>query len=441
MEVGDLKKAEVIFRQALSLNPNFPEVLANLGFLLDQQSRYAEAEENYRHTLELAPDQFETHLNLATLLESQKRFGEAELIYLKAIALNPQSPAAWSNLGVLLACSKRETEAERCYRHALALSPDYRKASFNLAYLLLRQGKFQEGWQCLEARDWYSLIEKQLDCPRWQGEEIAGKSILIGIEGGRGDMIQLCRYTKQLKSQGAKHVSVLCHRELKGLLQRLSGIDHVVSLGEPLPNIELDYWVPPLSLPFLFQTRLDTIPADIPYLTAEQEKIEYWASVIGDTENSLRVGLVWKGNPKFENDADRSLISLAELLPLSQVPHVRYFSLQKGEGENEAASPPQHFPLVNLGPRINDFSDTAAIVMNLDLVITVDTAVAHLTGALGKPCWVMLPNYKTDWRWLVGRNDSPWYPSVMRLFRQNHQGSWITVIAEVKAALAEKILS
>jgi Flp pilus assembly protein TadD len=439
LEDGDLTKAEVAFRQALSVHSDFPEALANLGLVLDKQKRYVEAENCYWHALELAPAQFETHLNLATLLESQKRHAEAENIYLKAVQLKPDSPAAWSNFGVLLACAKRETEAEHCYRHALALSSDYRKASFNLAHLLLRQGKFEEGWECLESRDSYLLFEKQLDCPRWRGETIVGNSILIGIEGGCGDMIQFCRYAQQLKILGAKQVTVLCHKELQGLLNGSLGIDNVVTLGQEMPDIEVDYWVSPLSFPFLFQTRLDSIPAEIPYLSAEQEKIEYWAGVIGSNTMAFRTGLVWKGNPKFENDADRSLTSLTELLPLSQVPGVRYFSLQKGKGEDEAACPPEGFQLVNLAPSINDFTDTAAIMMNLDLVITVDTAVAHLAGALGKPCWVMLPDYKTDWRWLADRNDSPWYPELMRLFRQTDQRSWISVIADLKAALMEKV--
>lgn len=212
-------------------------------------------------------------------------------------------------------------------------------------------------------------------------------------------------------------------------------MDEVVAFDEPLPRVGWDCWTPPLSLPFLFSTRLDSIPADLPYLAADPLRVRHWADLMGNTGNALRVGLVWKGNPRFENDADRSLSSLNELAPLGELAGVRYYSLQKGAGDNEAASPGGPLAVTDLAPGIVDFSDTAAIVMNLDLVIAVDTAVAHLAGALGRPCWVLLPDYKTDWRWLTNRSDSPWYPGVMRLFRQKTMGDWSTAISEVKAAL------
>lgn len=370
-----------------------------------------------------------------TRLMGEGAAAAAEIAFRQALVLDPEFLAVLSNLGVLLACLQREEEAEQCYRSAMALAPDYAKARFNLAYLLLRQGRYAEGWDCLEARDWYAPLAERPGCPRWQGEALQGKSLLIGFEAGHGDMIQFCRYAALVKAGGAARVSILCQPGLKSLFARLAGVDQAIALGESLPASGWDYWVPPLSLPYLFRTRLDSIPADLPYLTAEPERIRHWAGIMKASPRELRVGLVWKGNPRFENDADRSLPSLAALAPLGEVAGVRYFSLQKGEAEAEAAVPPESLSLVDLAPHIEDFGDTAAIAMNLDLVITVDTAVAHLAGALGKPCWVLLPDYKTDWRWLKQREDSPWYPGVMRLFRQKTAGDWTAVIAAVKTAL------
>jgi Tfp pilus assembly protein PilF len=439
MEQGDFAAAELGFRQALIEAPTLSEAHANLGFLLDSQSRRQEAEASYRQALALNPTQVQTYINLGALLESQKRFAEAEVAYRTALALNPESPQAWSNLGVLLTCTKQEAEAERCFRKALELAPDYRKASFNLAHLLLRQGRYEEGWFRMEARDWYEQIQKHLGMPRWQGEPLAGKSILIGLEAGHGDMIQFCRFGERLKEQGARRVSVLCHPPLKTLFQNLPGTDDVIAVGDPDPGIAWDYWTPPLSQPYYLNTRLDTIPTALPYLQAEPEKIAHWRAIMADTGSALRVGLVWKGNPRFENDADRSLRSLHDLAPLGEVAGIRFFSLQKGFGEDEAASATTPFPIVPLGGNITDFADAAAIIMNLDLVIAVDTAYAHLTGALGRPCWVMLPDYKTDWRWQAERNDSPWYPAVMRLFRQGTSGNWAPVITAVTTALANHV--
>lgn len=430
---GDTEGAESAFRAALQLERDFAEAHANLGLLLDQQERWTEGEEHYRNALRLSPRQTQTYLNFGAMLMKQKRHSEADAAFRKALTLAPDSPAAWSSRGVLLACIKEEAAAEYCYRSAMVIAPDYRKAGFNLAYLLLRQGRYQEGWTRLEARDWYPPLEERLMFPRWQGETLKGKSLMIGFEAGHGDMIQFCRYATQVKRLGASRVSILCQPGLTSLFTRLSGVDETISLDGPWPSTGFDYWTPALSLPLRFGTTLDTIPTKLPYLSAEPERIRYWADVIGPA--GLRVGLVWKGNPRFENDLDRSLPSLQTLSPLNEVEGVRYFSLQKTTCA-EAAEGDSELPwMVNLGARIGDFSDTAAIVMNLDLVITVDTAVAHLAGALAKPCWVLLPDYKTDWRWLTDREDSPWYPGVMRLFRQSQARNWATVVDQVCLAL------
>jgi len=436
MAAGDADAAVICFREAIGLAPDFAEAHGNLGLLLDRAGQAADAERHYRLSLAANPDLGEIHLNLGVLLTGRKRLDDAEAELRRALQLMPDSAAAWSNLGVLQACRKQEADAELSYRAALALDGGHRLARFNLAYLLLRQGRFEEGWRCLEARDWYRALEQRLPCPRWQGEDLAGKSLLIGFEAGHGDMIQFCRYADVLKARGAARISLICHPPLASLFATLAGVDEVISFDQPLPGGEWDFWTPPLSIPFHCRTRLDSIPARLPYLAADPDKLRAWSAIMGDRQpGTLRVGLVWKGNPRFENDADRSVASLETLAPLGAVPGTRFFSVQKGAGEDEAGRPPSGLALVDLGSRIGDFSDTAAIVAQLDLLVSVDTAAAHLAGALGKPCWLLLPDYMTDWRWLDGREDSPWYPGVMRLFRQPRGGGWEAPVAALAAAL------
>lgn len=434
MMAGDDVGAEASFRQVAVLAPELAEARVNLGLIRQRAGWTEEAEVFFRQALRLDPACVQTYLNLAVFLLNGKRCVEAEALSQAALQLAPASAVAWSNYGVLLACGKREAEAEQCYRTALALEPAYRKARFNLAYVLLRQGRFAEGWACLEARDWYAPLERHFACPRWQGESLVGKSVVVGCEAGYGDMIQFSRYVPWLKECGATHVSLVCHPGLKTLLAAMPDVDAVYSITDDVPSSGWDFWSPPLSLPYHLGTTLATIPAQIPYLRPDPGRAAAWDARL--PADGLRVGLVWKGNPRFENDADRSLPSLEVLAPLGEVGGVRFISLQKGAGEDEALNPPDGLSLLALGGELDDFADTAAVIVCLDLVISVDTAVAHLAGALGKPCWLLLPDYQTDWRWLAGRDDSPWYPGTMRLFRQAAEGVWTPVVARVAEALA-----
>jgi len=332
---------------------------------------------------------------------------------------------------------KREEEAEHSFRTAITLNQEYAMARYNLSYLLLRQDRFDEGWCCLESRNWYDA--KNLVCPRWNGESLARKSLLIIYEAGYGDVIQFCRYVSVLKEQGAGLITMICHPPLKRLLSTMDGIDRIFSYDEKIPALECDFWTPLLSIPNHLKTNIDTIPAKTPYLEAPINEIKKWSRLL--PKDGLNVGLVWKGNPLFENDADRSLPSLDVLAPLWDVDGVNFISLQKGAGEIEATNQTSELALINLGCQLEDFTDTAAVIMNLDLVICVDTAVAHLAGALGKPCWVLLPDYKTDWRWLKVRADTPWYPKTMRLFRQSTMGDWATVVREIVCALNQLVVN
>lgn len=434
LAAGDLSLAENCFHRALAQAPETAELHANLGLVQERQGRAAAAEASYRKSIALNPGLAQIHGNLGVLLVKQKRLDEAGSFLEKARDLDPDSAVVWSNLGVLHACGKREADAEACYRKAMALDVGYARARFNLSYLLLRQGGFEAGWQCLEFRPAFAALEGLLACPRWRGEPLEGKSILIGLEAGHGDMIQFSRYADVLKAQGAARVDLLCHPALTNLFASLSAVDAIVAPNEFLLSGHWDYWVPPMSIPHYCRTRQETIPAALPYLHADPERMETWQRRLPASE--LKVGLAWRGNPRHENDADRSL-PLSLLEPLGDMAGVQFISLQKGAGEDEALSPPAGLALQALGHEISDFADTAAIIAQLDLVVCIDSAVAHLAGALGKPCWVLLPDYKTDWRWLTERTDSPWYPGVMRLFRQSSQGGWAEVIAEVRGALQE----
>lgn len=262
--------------------------------------------------------------------------------------------------------------------------------------------------------------------------------MVIGFEAGHGDMIQFSRYAIVLKDLGVARITLICHPGLKRLFGKLQDVDQVLSFAEEIPSDGWDYWSPPLSLPFYCGT-LSDIPAPIPYLCADPTSVEQWSRQLPDSR--CRVGLVWKGSPRFENDADRSIPSLELLSPLWGVTGVQFVSLQKGPGEAEAEQPPPGLNLFAVGGSLEDFADTAAIIANLDLVISVDTAVAHLAGAMGIPCWVLLPDYRTDWRWMTGRSDSPWYPKGMRLFRQSPDENWPPVIATVAEELKKWVVS
>jgi Tfp pilus assembly protein PilF len=437
-----------MLRGALAFEPDAAPLHANLGWALEHTGQALEAETHYRRAIGLGPQLLQVRLNLGALLTAQRRLPEAEQIYRDALALAPESAAALSNYGMLLACLGCEQEAQACYRQALAFDPEYAKASFNLAYLLLRQGRWDEGWMRLEARDWSAALQRHLNLPRWQGGALAGKAILVGIEAGHGDMIQFGRYCAQLKAAGATRVGVLCHPGLAALFAGLHGADEAIALDAPLPP-GFDCWVPALSLPFHFHTTVDAVPAALPYIDVDPLRVARLAPLLAAKEGAkeasakeagaLKVGLAWRGNPRFENDGERSLPWLATLAPLAQVPGVRWFSLQKGVGESEAQRGLGGLSVTDLAPAIRDFADTAALIDALDLVISVDTAVAHLAGALNKPCWVMLPAYLTDWRWLTERTDTPWYPEVMRLFRQRPGAGWDAVAAELADALRARV--
>lgn len=423
MGSGNDGEAIAAFTRALETRPLFPEARTNLGILLQKMGSTAQAEASFRLALAMNPESPETLSNLANLLSGIKRFDEAETLYRRALSLQPLA-ATYSNYAVLLACLKRESEAESCFQTALLLDPENPRTRFNYSYLLLRNGRYREGWALLESRHEGKINTPDLPFERWRGKPLSGKSILIWPELGFGDQIQFCRYAPLLKKAGASRVVLSCPKELELLFTSLEGIE---VMPADVRSERFDYWTMPLSIPNHFAF----IPENVPYLHADPEKMAKWQARLPE-DGKRKIGLVWKGNPLHENDDRRSLCSLTALAPLWDAKDASFFSLQKGEGEKEATS--SALPLAHLGSEITDFADSAAIISMLDLVISVDTSIAHLAGAMGKPCWVLLPYFKTDWRWLKDRSDSPWYPSI-RLFRQKQDNDWESVIREIRDAL------
>lgn len=435
---NQLAEAEQHYRQAIALHPQSAEAHTNLGLLLEKLQQSEAAEQCHRTALSCNAGHAEIHSNLANLLAAQRREEEAEQHYRRALELKPDDAIICSNSGALLATLKRDEQAEQLFRQAIALSPGYALAHLNLAQLLLSQGRYREGWVHYEARYAAALPDQvpfpsHLSCPQWRGESLAGKSLLVWTEQGLGDEIQFCRFLPQLRSQCAR-ITLVCKMPLVPLLETLAGVDEVLAYEAGADPGTHDYWTPPLSLPLHCATTLENIPDQLPYLHALPERIERWAPRL--PQSGFRVGLVWQGNIRHSNDSERSLPGLETLAPLWSIPGLSLVGLQK-DARGTAAS--ADLPLLELGEELADLADTAAVVAQLDLLISVDSAVAHLAGALGKPCWLLLPAHKTDWRWLNARGDTPWYPGVMRLFRQQQRGDWTPLIEQVRQALLREM--
>ncbi len=441
-----ISEAMQAYEHATKLAPNFAQAHNNLGVMLYAQRRFAEAEAAARRTLEAQPDEPGFLYNYANAVAAQYHYDEAEAIYRRIIAALPHYAPAYNNLGVLLRNVSRFAEAETMLRQAMALQSPYADAEWNMAMLLLSQGRFEEGWPLFRARsaeDFHgdrAYIPPQLPFPEWRGEDIVGKSIFLIREQGIGDEIQCIRFAKMLKMRGAGRITLLTREMLAPLFAQVEGIDDFVTTRDegPFSSVQLDvgrydYWSSFFSLPEYLCPSEAEMPAELPYLRAEPRLVAEWAPLL--PEGRPRIGLVWRGSADHRNDKNRSVQNFAQLKPLWSVPGLRFVSVQKGTDEHLVPPPDQ--PTTMLGPRIGSMSDTAAIIDQLDLVICVDTSVAHLAGALGKPVWVLVPRTDTDWRWIRGRTTSPWYPGVMRVFWQSEHENWDATIAEVTQALRD----
>jgi hypothetical protein len=380
----------------------------------------------------LSPDAPELYNNRGNALKELGRLIEALADYDRAIALKPDYVHAHGNRGNCLDDLMRPDEAEASFRRALALDPDHGDSHWNLAVNRLRAGDLRTGWIESEWRwksDSLALKQRAFDKPPWLGTEpIDGKTLLVHCEQGLGDAIQFCRYVPLLAMRGAK-VILLVDTPLKVLLSGVAGVTQCIARGEALPDFDLH--CPLLSLPLAFDTTLATIPAEVPYIPLP-EPARDWSNWLG-ARSAPRIGLVWSGNPGHLNDHNRS-VPLEKLLPLFDV-DAQFVSLQKGARERDRARLAELPDVRDADGELASFADTASLISELDLVISVDTSVAHLAGSLGRPVWVLLP-YVPDWRWLLGRDDSPWYPTA-RLFRQSATRQWDEVVANVLRALRE----
>jgi tetratricopeptide (TPR) repeat protein len=434
MDNGQLDEAVANYRRVLEINPDYADAHCNLGLALQNQGQFEGALASYRRALEIKPDFAEAHYNLGNALQALGQNNGAVACFRRALEIKPDYAEAHYNLGIALQDLGQYKDAVICYQRALEINPDFAEAELNLSLLLLSLGQYAEAWPKYEARYYprntgRHIVLPDIPFPQWHGEPLTGKSLVIWPERGFGDEIQFARYIPMLKIRGVSRITLVCKSPLKALLETLEGVDTVIPQSKVASLPFHDYWTFSMSLPLHFSTTVETIPAKLPYLGVLPERLDKWHNRL--PMGGLKVGLVWKGNAAHTNDANRSLPSFSTLAPLWSVPGVTFVSLQKGQGEKEAATP----LIEHLGSGIQDFADTAAIVAQLDLVICIDTAIAHLAGALNKSCWVLLPVIDTDWRWLRERADSPWYPGVMRLFRQTKTGDWAAAIGEVAQAL------
>jgi Flp pilus assembly protein TadD len=431
-EKGLFDEAVGAYRVAIEIQPRYAEAYSNLGNALGAQGDADGAITACRRAVQLNSSGAENWNSLGVALAAKGQTSEAREAYQRAIALKPEYSAAHTNLANALTEEGRFQEAQTAFRRAIEISPDSVPAHWNLAVALLRQGDFENGWP---EHEWRLKAKSQFPVrpfsqPQWRGEDLQHKTILLHAEQGFGDTIQFVRYVPMVAARGGR-VILECHPELCHLLQKMPGAAQVIARGGPLPAF--DVHCPLLSLPLAFHTTLQTIPADVPYLKVDPERVQTWAERIAPTPGKLNVGLCWGGSPTHSNDANRS-IAPAEMAALAS-DGVTFHSLQRsdhGTAFHEASS---HLPLRDYGDQLTDFVETAAMILNLDLVISVDTAVAHLAGALSKPVWLLLP-YIADWRWLLNRDDSPWYPT-LRLFRQGMPGNWHRTIKRVAEELRD----
>ncbi len=411
---------------ALKRNPNHAFALNSRGIALRELKRFDEALASFERALMLRPNFVEALSNLGATLHELRRFEEALVDYDRAIKLRPKFVEALSGRGATLNELARFDEALASYDRALTLRPGHAEAHLNEGLTRLLIGDFERGWKKFE---WRWQKKRNFTQPLWLGAAaIEDKTILLHCEQGFGDTIQFCRYVP-LVARRAGRVILEVQKPLHELMSALPGPAQIVSRGNPLPHF--DVHCPLLSLPLAFGTRLESIPSATAYLQAPPHTLQHWKTRLGASDR-LRIGICWAGNLNFKGDLSRS-VGLTSMLPIFANPDVQFFSLQKDLRKGDGEILHNNRQIIHVGQELATFSDTAAIISLMDLVISSDTAIAHLAGALGKRTWVLL-QFVPDWRWLLDRQDNPWYPTV-RLFRQDNTRDWDHVVANVQAAL------
>jgi Flp pilus assembly protein TadD len=432
---GLIEEAISFYQKTIELNRNHSKAYFNLGVALQQTEFIDKAIACYEIATGLNQEFVEAHHNLGVAYNEKGLFDKATICFQRVLQLKPDHPGAYYNLGNTLVATGQFDEALQSYQKATEIVPDFADAHWGIALINLRSGKFEEGWKGFEWRWKLKDIntERNFSQPLWEGSDITGKTLLLHAEQGLGDTIQFIRYAPLVALRGAK-VILESQGELVSLLRKVEGLQMVCRQGESLPNFDLH--CPLLSLPFIFKTTLASIPDKIPYITANPDLVEKWHNKLSGDDSLLKIGIVWAGDTRPKYGHNRSC-PLENFAPLSEIDNITFYSIQKGGPSRQVFTPPKGMKIVDYSIEMTDFSETGALIENLDLIISVDTAVAHLSGALGKPTWIMLP-FVSDWRWMLNRDNNPWYPT-MRLFRQLNTGDWEPVIKRIKDALYKNV--
>jgi tetratricopeptide (TPR) repeat protein len=421
--------------RALALRPDFADAHSNRGNALNVLGRFDEALLSCDRALALRPHFAEAHSNRGSALQNLRRFEEALASCDRALALRPDLAETHSNRGSALQELRRFEEALASFDRAAALRPDFAEAHSNAALCLLLTGDLDRGWRKYEWRwqtDQLRHERRNFAQPQWAGsDEVASKTVFVYAEQGLGDTIQFCRYVPLIAARAGR-VILEVQRPLLELMQTLAGGAQIIARGDPLPDFDLH--CPLLSLPLAFGTRLATIPAATPYLRAVPQTVKTWDARLGPRHRP-RIGLAWSGKPTRKNDWNRSIL-LKCLLPILDGIDATFVSVQRDVRDADAELLQKRRDILHFGQELENFADTAALLSNLDLIVSIDTGVAHLAGALAKPVWALLPHVP-DWRWLLDREDSPWYPTA-RLFRQDETRAWDGVVASLKGALHDR---
>jgi Flp pilus assembly protein TadD len=432
-KAGLLDPAAAAYRRALQLDPRYPEAHRNYGVCRLRAGDEADAERHFREALRLRPAFPEAIQNLLSFLRQREDYGEGVRLAEQLVDLQPHNPVARFELGVVLQRAGRMADAVASYLEAVRLKPDYAAAHLNRGLTLLALGEFSQGWGAFEWR-WaaLNLARPETSAPVWDGSDPCGRRVLLWAEQGLGDTLQFIRYARILQERGAT-VIFRSPPALRALLTRTPGIDVLLSEDDPLPVCDLQ--APLMTLPALLGTDSpELIPAQVPYVYPDPALVEYWTPRIRAIP-ALRVGICWQGNSQHPEDRIRSLRP-EFFAPLAAIPGVRLISLQKDAAEHPASGSLEIATLDGLDRESGPFMDTAAVMRSLHLVVTCDSSVGHLAGAMGVPVWLALP-FAADWRWLTGRAETPWYPNT-RLFRQRVAGDWEGVFARMAAAIRDR---
>lgn len=427
---NDLDGAIQFYERSLRLIPDLAEASNNLGVILQTRGNFSRAEACFREAVQNMPDYVEAYNNLGNALQDQGRFEESLPAYRQALRLRPGDLDVYKHLGNALRALGRFEEAIACYDQGLRIAPDHSLLHTSRGMVHIQTGNLPDGFADLEwrLRD-HVLPTAGLPQPVWDGSPLQGRTLLILAEQGLGDTLQFIRFATQASRLGGR-VIVACPQVLARVVATCPGVDGVVAEGCPPPDFSCH--VPVMSLPRILGTTLESIPAEIPYLRPDPERLDHWRSELGATDG-FKIGIVWQGNPAHSRDRERSC-RLSRFEPLARIPGVRLFSLQKNHGLEQLQEVAGRFTVTELGSRLDDLADTAAVMRWLDLVISVDSAPAHLAGALGVPVWLVLPSV-CDWRWMTDHDDTPWYPS-MRLRRQRRFGDWNDLFARLAHELS-----